>query len=226
MFLGGTGGGRSTSRHFPPAAKGWNAFAGHQEQRSSSGHQPQLWQPITQAGSEKWFCFSSTDQVSPCSVYPSNSPWYGLVPLAGQWKLQITSLSGSQGLSIIRCGSSVEGKLWLVGDEEHLGDGLGTLKYLREATREDGDTGEYLWFLLSFLASWLLWTAGKSVCMPRTEGCCGERGRVFHPTQRSREGLYEELPAFTSVHPIWSVIYHCKNPGMWQEKWLSSPHTQ
>lgn len=36
--------------------------------------QPQLWQPVTQVSSEKWFCSSSTKQVSPCSVNPSDSP--------------------------------------------------------------------------------------------------------------------------------------------------------
>lgn len=180
----------------------------HQGQRSSSGQQPPLWQSVIQAGSEKWFCSSSTERVSPCSVYPSD--WIG----AFGWAEETTdnpSLwqpGAIHHLLWLQCwGEAVACSEWS-RDEQPLGDVLGALKYLREATRQDGDTGQYLWFLLDlhFLASWLSYIAGKSVCVPGTEGCCGERGRVLHSTQRSREGLYEERPPFTTQLNLRSII--------------------
>lgn len=139
-------------------------------------------------------------------------------------------MSGSQGLAIHHL-------LWLQRwgeavacrersrDEEHLGDVFGALKYLREATREDRDTGEYLWFLLDlhFLASWLSYTAGKSLGQRNTVG-----REAVPPSHLEEQG--GPVWRATTVHPSW--IYDLplqkpwNNPAQRQEKWPSSPHAQ
>lgn len=198
----------------------------HQGQRSSSGQQPPLWQSVIQAGSEKWFCSSSTERVSPCSVYPSD--WIG----AFGWAEETTdnpSLwqpGAIHHLLWLQCwGEAVACSEWS-RDEQPLGDVLGALKYLREATRQDGDT------LVSICdSSWTFtfWHPGCHILLAKVSVCLGQRDAVGREAESSipprgagRACMKNDHPSPPSWFYDLSLQKLWNKPAQQQGKCLSS----